>query len=416
MVILILISCTSTESIGTQSQTPFEIIWERTLADEDELAWVIIKTTDGNYIVLSYAGPLKTSATKLRPNGELVWRRILETDGLGKFAVETSDGGFLILDRRLSFEYDYYNTDQSILFKFDKNGDKVFEKPLPIFTSGYAWWATKAHNGGVVTTGCKQIQVNLPEYDLEGRAEVIHIAKVNGNGEILWEKTYGGLEDYDVCYPTINGIIPDGAICLKDYYEGYPYSITQTSDGGYVVTGWRIRLVGEIILIPGFIPEVPEIVEELFVLKIDTNGEKIWDKGYEEYADSFARIVESHDGNYILITGNEEGTEIVKIDKYTQEIMWKRTYPNTQVYDIKQIPRGYFVLTIYTYDSEGRMTKSGLLKIDSTGKEIDRYLRRDRVFGTCILEGDTIVVVGYTTEDIGNPLSRRQAYVAKVVF
>jgi hypothetical protein len=91
----------------------------------------------------------------------------------------------------------------------------------------------------------------------------IFLIKTDANGNIIWAKTYGG-GSYD-----------------------YAYSVQQTSDGGYIVAGWT-NSIGA-----GY--------SDIFLIKTDANGNRIWAKTYGGGSYDYAYSVQqTSDGGYIV--------------------------------------------------------------------------------------------------------------------
>lgn len=119
-------------------------------------------------------------------------------------------------------------------------------------------------DGGVILAG------RSSSSPTNGNADV-KLIKINGNGDLVWEKNYGGSgDDYAVC-------------------------IIRTSDGGFLVgansnsgngAGKQAVLYGEY---------------DYWLIKIDANGNKLWDKNYGGTSfDYMSSILALPDGTYWL--------------------------------------------------------------------------------------------------------------------
>lgn len=114
------------------------------------------------------------------------------------------------------------------------------------------------------------------------------ILKLNSNGTIQWKKTYGGsLEDL-------------------------AYRIRQTSDGGYIVTGYTGSSDFDVI----FNHATSFSTLDIWVLKLDAIGEITWQKslGSSGYQDSYD-IAETSDGGFI-VSGNTGGNNSGDVSGY----------------------------------------------------------------------------------------------------
>jgi len=164
------------------------------------------------------------------------------------------------------------------------------------------------------------------------------VVKLDKNGQIIWQKAYGGFED--------------------DYAD----SIQQTSDGGYIVSGtsflYRIQ--------KGY----------LWVLKLKSDGVVEWQKCYGgNKGESSGPIQQTTDGGYVVAgTTHSFGTGsgdiwVLKL-RNDGAIIWQKTYGGKRyhkVTDIQQIPEGY-IMVGSVLDRELKGTdKVWVLKIDKDG-------------------------------------------------
>ncbi|MBT9145197.1 MAG: hypothetical protein DDT42_01067 [candidate division WS2 bacterium] len=92
----------------------------------------------------------------------------------------------------------------------------------------------------------------------------IYLLKLDSQGKVIWEKTYGGEADE------------------------WAYSIQQTLDGGYIVAGFKFIYFGV-------------SKKDVYLLKLDSQGKVIWEKTYGgKYDDVAYSIRQTLDGGYIV--------------------------------------------------------------------------------------------------------------------
>jgi hypothetical protein len=120
----------------------------------------------------------------------------------------------------------------------------------------------------------------------------VYVLKINSYGDSLWSRTFGG----------------DG----DDRAE----SIVQTSEGDFMITGKTESFA--------------DSITDVYVIKIDTNGDSIWARNYGfNHYDFSHSIKETSDGGYI-ISGESWDTDVrrwfiylLKIDNMG-DIIWER--------------------------------------------------------------------------------------------
>ena len=169
------------------------------------------QTSDGGYIVIgktwSYgAGCYDVWLIKTDSEGNKQWNRTFggsEWD-VGNCVAQTSDGGYIIAGRTTSYGA---GAGDAWLIKTDSEGDEQWNQTFG--GSGYdvGYCVTQTSDGGYIIAGEARSYA-----DSRGDAWLI---KTDSEGDEQWSQTFGGLGYYDVSY-----------------------SVDQTSDGGYIVTGW----------------------------------------------------------------------------------------------------------------------------------------------------------------------------------
>jgi hypothetical protein len=170
-----------------------EIEWQKTFGgSSDDYASSIQETSDGGYIIAGKtdsfgAGGDDTWVLKLSSAGEIEWQKTYggSSDDYASSIQETSDGGYLKLSSAGEIEWQkIYGESSWGIYSFQQTSD-----------------------GGYIITGTTR-SFNA------GWLGDIWILKLSSNGDIEWNKFYGG-----------------------DYSTDVASSVQQTSDGGYIVTG-----------------------------------------------------------------------------------------------------------------------------------------------------------------------------------
>lgn len=147
------------------------------------------------------------------------------------------------------------------------------------------------------------------------------LIKLTHNGEIQWEKTFGG-----------NG-------------HDIGYSVKQTRDGGYIIAG-ETSSFGN-----GF---------QVYLLKTDSNGNPIWQKTFGEIYQDGARSVLQLDDEGYIIAGLTDLSGFGNFDAYiirtdsTGNLVWEKTYGGNNaewIEEIQETNDSGFILVGRTYVS-----------------------------------------------------------------
>ena len=145
-------------------------------------------------------------------------------------------------------------------------------------------------------------------YTTEEGSENSRVLKLNSDGSIAWQKTYG--EFSFAGFPS--------------YAERKAYFIQQTSEGGYILAG------GTTCCGAGGV--------DVLVLKLDSNGNVTWQKTYGGSDDDYAyAIQQTSDEGYIIVYGPHCrgcGSNVLKFDS-DGNIVWQKTY-NNDLYPTKE--------------------------------------------------------------------------------
>ena len=166
-----------------------------------------------------------------------------------------------------------------------------------------------------------------------------YLIKTSATGSQVWAKTYGGL------------------------YRDQAYSVEQTSDGGYIITGYT-----------GDNGDSANI----YLIKTDSSGQSIWAKTYGSVKDDYAYSVEqTSDGGYIIAgytTINDSGdVYLIKTDD-SGKVSWQETYGGSGLdkgYAVQQTSDGGYIIAGCTSRFLGDANNNiYIFKVDSAGQEV----------------------------------------------
>ncbi|MBN2602751.1 MAG: hypothetical protein JXA91_01300 [Candidatus Thermoplasmatota archaeon] len=249
-----------TDSVGN-------VIWTNSfgLPDKFDEGHSIRSTLDG-YILTGFTqsygrGSCDVWLIKLDTDGYELWNTTfggLDAD-YGYDVELTSDGGYIIVGSTESYGTNY--TTDVWLIKTDVNGNELWNITFggSEYEEGYCVQQTS--DGGFIITGCTS-STGAGNND-------VWLIKTDVYGNLEWEHTYGGIDDD----------------------EGY--SLQQTKDGGFFITGFYGR---------------GESQSDLYVIKTDSKGKIEWKEIIDN--DSAEDVgyygIQVSDGSYIVTgyTGN----------------------------------------------------------------------------------------------------------------
>lgn len=209
----------------------------------------------------------------------------------------------------------------------------LWENSIGGTSDDYGYYVEATSDGGYITVG----SVSSADGDLAanyGSYDVL-LSKLDALGNIVWVKNLGG--------------------SLGE--EGY--TVHQTLDGGYFITGYTNSNDFQVSSNSGF--------KDIWVVKTNALGTIQWEKTYGGSADERAYTTsQTSDGGYILC-GHTESNDgdvtlnngvsdvwVVKIDT-AGIIQWQKSYGGTNGdygSHISQTPDGGYIITAYSYSND----------------------------------------------------------------
>jgi hypothetical protein len=215
-------------------------------------------------------------------------------------------------------------------------------------------------SGYIVTGGTESFSTG--EYDID-----VWLIKTDSTGNIMWDKTFGDTGD-------------DLSNCVK-----------QTSDGGYIITGYTCAGLSDVWLI-----------------KTDSTGNMVWNKTFGGTHLDFGQYVQqTTDGGYIItgytysFSGNAD-VWLIKTDN-SGNIVWNRTFGDFD-YDagmcVQQTSDGGYIIIGTTWSFGAGGDDFWLIKTDSTGNMVwnRTYGGKKYDLGRCVQQTSDggYIVTGFT--------------------
>jgi hypothetical protein len=269
------------------------------------------QTKDGGYIItgttMSFgAGNHDVWLIKTNANGESLWEKTYGgISGDDAFSVkQTSDSGYIIVGDTRSFGS---GGEDAWLIKTDESGDTIWTKTFGGSSSNERGKSVQqTSDGGYIITGST--------YNFGGGYGDVLLIKANANGDTVWTKTIGGEYSdggnsvqqtndggYIITGHTVgqSGLFPDGYEWLiktdalgdthwtrtfKEKGWGHGNCVQQTTDGGYIATGWCGA-------------------RDVLIIKHNVSGDILWTKNFGDSLsfDEGNSVQQTTDNGYIIV-------------------------------------------------------------------------------------------------------------------
>ncbi len=287
----------------------------------------------------------------------IIWQKVLGGTDVdeARSIQETSDGGYIVAGYTWSNDEDvignHGNYDAWVV-KLDRDGNVIWKKALGGSGSDEAYSVQQTTDEGYIVAG----YTNSSDGDVSGNhgGYDAWVVKLSNTGDIVWQKTLGGSNN-------------DGA-----------YSIQQTSDGGYIVAGYTSSNDGDV--------SGSRKGEDLWVVKLNKDGDIAWEKAIEKFGDDEAQSVQqTSDGGYIVVGYTVSSGEdlhksgkvywVIKFDS-SGNTLWKKEFGGTNddiAQSVQQTSDGGYIVAGYTWSNIGDVSGNHggwdywVIKLDENG-------------------------------------------------
>jgi hypothetical protein len=293
------------------------------------------KTRDGGFVfscLTNSYGDQRGNllVVKLSSKGEIEWQRVFLGNRMATLASiqQTMDGGYIVICNT------YYPLNSASYYfwilRLTSNGDIEWQRIYGGGNGDMPYSVRQTSDGGYIVAG------ETRSFGSGGKD--IWVLKLYSNGDIEWQRTYGGSNDEE------------------------PSTIQQTRDEGFVIAGWTNSFGAGL--------------NDFWVLKLYSNGDIEWQRTYGGGGVENARSIhQTSDGGYgVAGFTSSFGVGIwdfwiLKLNP-NGDIEWQRTYGGSMFDDatsIQQTSEGGFIVAGHTFSFDAESGDICVLKLSPYG-------------------------------------------------
>jgi len=346
---------------------------------------------------------------------------------------QTSDGRFIVAGYTFSNDGDvsgnHGNSDYWVV-KLNSSGDILWQRCLGGTDDDYAYSIQQTSDGGFIVAG----QTYSNDGDVSGNHgyDDAWVVKLNSSGDIEWQKCLGGTDDdyaYSIQQTSDGGFIVtgytesnDGDVsgnhsnwgwddawvvklnssgdiewqkCLGGTNDDRAYSIQQTSNGGFIVAGYTYSNDGDVSGNHGY--------WDTWVVKLNSSGDIEWQKCLGGTSDDYANSIQQTSDSGFIVVGYTFSNDYDVSENHGYDDAWVVKLINepegiTEIenYNLLSIyPNPFTEKAIITFDNP-KNEKYRLLIIDVTGKVV---MEINEIYGNTVeIDGSNLSAGVYVFE------------------
>lgn len=369
-------------TISSLVSAQYKFDWARTYGgDARDEAYGIVETADGDLVLCGYTKAQEKHLwiTKLDENGSSRWGKTYKGKPIseGKDIIIGKDSN--IVTAGYSIKPFNYQSDIWVV-KLNQEGEKLWDKNYGGSADESANSIKEAYDGGYLIAGVTNTTSNFVEDAI--------VLKLDTAGEKIWERTFGGSKiDYatDITETKDKGIVVCGTTSSRG--EGYKSfwvakmdsSGTDIWDNIYRINLWDIATsvvegLDGFIYVTGYTRTFSVIDYDIVLLKIDQNGNLIWQKVFTWGRwDQATSICRTFDYGIVVAGFSRSGNELSSdfaLSKFDSDgnLLWENVFVRNSLdysSSIAETRDNGLAITGTTY-MQGRGWDFALLKFKNT--------------------------------------------------
>lgn len=330
----------------------------------------------------------------------------------GYAAVQSDDGSYLVVGSTYSFgagEFDIY------LLKIGAAGDTIWTRTFGGALTEYGYDIHSTYDGGFILVGSTK--------SFGSGKKDIYLIKTDSSGNLLWQRTYGGVEDdegWSVRQTSDRGFI----ICGNSSSTGAGYSdlfLIKTDSLGQTLwsrtfggpggeSGAAVReLIGGGYVAVGSTGSFGTGYSSVYLVRTGANGDSLWARDYGGSAADFGSAIEVAPDGSFLIAGASASFGAGYSDVYLLKVdadgtkLWEKTFGGSKddrAYSIFATRDGSYILTGTTESYGAGMIDLYVVRVNPDGDQIwaRAYGGAKADYGRMVFQDRSrdYILVGYT--------------------
>ena len=257
-------------------------LWDKTFGGlGDDIGYEVVGSADGGYVIAGHTrsygrGGDDAWLIKTGPKGKKEWSRFYGGSGYdnARSVQQTTDGGYILTGGTTS--YGSGNTDVWLV-KVGPNGKKKWDKTFGGHKADSGYMVRQTMDGGYIIVG------ETSSFGSRGNSDVL-LVKADSLGNKVWQRSFGGKE------------------------TDIGYSVSQTSDGGYIVTGETSSFGNG--------------NNDIWLVRVGPGGNKVWSKTFGGKGVDRGHSVQQELGGGFLMAG------VSTISEFSYDAILILTEPN----------------------------------------------------------------------------------------
>jgi len=298
---------------------------------------------------------------------------------VGTAVKQTTDGGYIIAGYTNSFSKVYC----AYLIKTDEYGDTTWTKRFCGTADQTINSVVQTKDGGYVLCG---VRIGSVGWGTNG----VYVLKTDANGDSLWAKNLN-------VTPALLAV---------------GYSIQQTVDEGFIITGWI-----DSINTPAY--------SDILLIKLDRNGNVDWEQSYGSWLGDYGFDVKQTFDRGFIVTGYTSSVGTGTDDAYLMKVdsngntQWLKTYGGNYLEQgvcVQQTADSGYIIAGSCSSFGSNYNNAYLIKTDANGDTIwtRAYTHQGKEEASYVEQTNDggYIVVGYSSQS--NQSSKTQIYLMRV--